>query len=366
MPKKKGSKLLYINNLRILLIVMIIMLHIAITYGAEGNWFYSDPVEDEATTILLTIFNAVVQAFALGFFFMISGYFTPGSYERKGPGKYLKDRFVRLGIPLVVYTLIINPIMIYILYVRLLHEPVSFWTFFSTGPLWFVEALLIFCIGYHIWRRYVPKKESKVKSPPNSLDIVRYIALLSFASFFVRILWPIGEGVSNFQFGFFPGYIFLFAIGTMAYRNQWFKNFEYSVGKKWLWRSIFGIPFFPIIGIIGGALEDISPFLGGLHWQSLAYSIWESFVGTGMIAGLFVVFRKRYNSQSNLTKKLSDNAYSVFIVHAPVIVFMSYSLVGIDIHPLMKLVLVSILGVGLCFFISHFFVRRLPYADRVL
>jgi hypothetical protein len=366
MSSNSGSKLLYVNNLRTLLITLIVILHIAITYGAEGDWIYNDPYEDTTTSIILTIFVAIVQAFALGFFFMISGYFTPGSYIRKGPRRYLKNRFVRLGIPLFIYFFLIHPIMSYILFIRFLGHSMEFSRFFSTGPLWFVEALLIFCICYHIWRRYIPEKESEIKPPPKNLDIIKYIILLSISSFVVRIFWPIGEGFSNLQFGFFPGYIGLFIIGTWAYKNRWFESFDYSVGRKWLWISILGIPLFPVIGFIGGAIEDLSPFLGGFHWQSLAYSTWEALVGTGLIAGLFVVFRKRFDSQTVFTKNLSDNAYSVFIIHAPVIVFLSYSISGVDIHPLSKFILISILGVGLCFILSHYLVRRLPYAKKVL
>jgi hypothetical protein len=366
MAQKNDLKLLYINNVRIVLIILIIMLHIAITYGAEGNWIYTDPVEDTTTSIVLTIFNAVVQSFALGFFFMISGYFTPGSYLRKGPSKYLKDRFIRLGVPLFIYFFIINPIMIYILYVRLLGSSVDIIDFFSTGPLWFVEALLIFCICYHIWRRYVPEKKAEIKPPPKHMDILKFALMLSVVNFIVRIWWPIGEDFSNLQFGFFPGYISLFIIGTWAYKNKWFDNFDYMVGKRWLWISVLGIPLFPIIGILGGAVEDTSPFLGGAHWQSAAYSTWEAFVGTGLIAGLFITFRKRFNSQTNVTKNLSENAYSVFIIHAPVIVFLSYSIREVDIHPLSKFALVAILGLSLCFVISHYVVRRIPYAKKVL
>ena len=42
----------------------------------------------------------------MGFFFLLAGYFTPASYERKGAGAFLTDRFVRLGIPLIMPTLI--------------------------------------------------------------------------------------------------------------------------------------------------------------------------------------------------------------------------------------------------------------------
>ena len=46
---------------------------------------------------------------------MISSYFTPGSYDRKGPGPYVLDRLKRLGIPLLFYIVVIDPLLSYVL-----------------------------------------------------------------------------------------------------------------------------------------------------------------------------------------------------------------------------------------------------------
>jgi glucan biosynthesis protein C len=368
MSQQSGPKLLYINNLRIVLITLIVMLHIAITYGAEGSWYYKEHTGDVLSAVLLTLFTAVVQSFVLGFFFMISGYFTLGSYFRKGARTYLKDRFTRLGIPLVIYFFGINPLIVYTLYIRSLGYSVPLQNFFGTGPLWFVQALLIFCFGYTFWKKLSPEKVSELKQqpPPQSRQILVFVLMLSLANFVVRIWWPIGESFSNLQFGFFPGYVSLFAIGIIASENKWFDSFADSVGMRWLKLAAPAIFLFPVIGVLGGALEDITPFLGGVHWQSLAYSLWEAFVGTGLIAGIFVLFRRKFDSQTRFTKNLSDNAYTVFIIHAPVIVFFSYAIRGLLIHPLLKFALVSVVGVSLCFAISHFIVRRIPYSDKVL
>ena len=366
MSQQSGPKLLYINNLRIVLIILIVMLHIAITYGAEGDWYYKEHTGDVLSAVLLTLFTAVVQSFVLGFFFMISGYFTPGSYSRKGARTYLRDRFIRLGIPLVVYFFIINPLIVYTLYVRSMGYSVPLQNFFETGPLWFLETLLIFCFCYTLWKKLSSEKRSELKQPPHSREILVFVLVLSLANFLVRIWWPIGESFSNLQFGFFPGYVSLFVIGIIAYKNKWFDNFTDSVGMRWLKLSVPAIFLFPVIGVMGGAIEDITPFLGGVHWQSLVYSMWEAFVGTGLIAGIFVVFRRKFNSQTSFTKNLSDNAYTVFIIHAPVIVFFSYAIRGLHIFPLVKFIFVSVLGVSLCFLISHFVVRRIPYSGKVL
>ena len=366
MSQQSRPQILYINNLRTLLITLIVMLHIAITYGAEGSWFYYEHTEDALSAVILTIFTAIVQSFVLGFFFMISGYFTPGSYARKGARTYLRDRFIRLGIPLVIFFFGINPLIVYTLYVWAMGQSVPLQDFFGSGPLWFVQALLIFCCGYTLWKLFLPGKAHEVKQPPKSRELLVFVLLLSLANFLVRIWWPIGTSFSNLQFGFFPGYISLFIVGIIAYNNKWFDTFSDFVGMRWFKFAVPAILLFPVVGVIGGALEDITPFIGGIHWQSLFYSAWEAFVGTGLIVGIFVSFRKKYNSQTRFTRNLSDNAYTVFIIHAPVIVFLSYAIRWLHIFPLMKFILVSVLGVSLCFLLSHFIVRRIPYSEKVL
>ena len=68
---------------------------------------------DLLTGLVLTWHNAVSQSFFMGCLFLISGYFTPGSYDRKGPRRFLLDRVVRLGIPMVLYDVAVHPLMIY-------------------------------------------------------------------------------------------------------------------------------------------------------------------------------------------------------------------------------------------------------------
>jgi len=105
-------RLFYIDNLRILLIVLVVLHHLAITYGAPGDWPYREGQPDMVASVVFALFGAINQAFIMGFFFMISGFFTPGSYDRKGGGPFLKDRLLRLGIPVLFYIVIIDPLVV--------------------------------------------------------------------------------------------------------------------------------------------------------------------------------------------------------------------------------------------------------------
>ena len=51
--------------------------------------------------------------FVMALFFLVAGLLTPGSLDRKGPGRFARDRLVRLGIPLAAFTLVLWPLMTY-------------------------------------------------------------------------------------------------------------------------------------------------------------------------------------------------------------------------------------------------------------
>lgn len=63
---------------------------------------------------------------------------------------------------------------------------------------------------------------------------------------------------------------------------------------------------------------------------------------------------------------MAANAYTVFIIHAPLIVALGYSFKGFSLHPLLKFVMVSLVGVPLCFLVSHYLTRRIPGASKIL
>src|ERR1700752_2185189 len=104
---------LYIDRLRSVMTAFVLLHHTAITYGAAGGWFYNELHPSAApSSILLTLFVATNQAYFMGFFFLLAGYFTSSSLERKGYGRFLADRFLRLGLPLLAFILLLAPVTV--------------------------------------------------------------------------------------------------------------------------------------------------------------------------------------------------------------------------------------------------------------
>ena len=132
-----GSRLLYLDNLRILLTLLVIFHHAAIAYGGSGSWAIKDPATDEISPIILTVFNAVNQSFFMSAFFLLAGYFTPRSLERKGSKNFIIDRLIRLGVPILVYTGLILNINEYIISAIVHGRPFQPVFEYNPGHLWF-------------------------------------------------------------------------------------------------------------------------------------------------------------------------------------------------------------------------------------
>lgn len=384
----KSSRLFFIDNLRVFLIILVVVFHLAITYGAAGSWYYQDPTKDTLTSVLLTILTATDQAFFMGLLFLISAYFTPGSYDRKGAGPFLRDRLLRLGIPLLIYDIVIDPFVAFIA----TGFQGSYWHFYASyllslrgigqGPVWFIEALLFFTVLYALWREFYNERSKSLArmttdAPsvdtacmhryPTYRDMLLYIVGLALVDFLIRLWLPIGWTFQllNFQFPFFPQYISMFVLGLIAHRRRWFTRIPDAMGKVWLWVAIIELVLFPVVAIAGGAINHLEYFAGGLHWQALFYALWEAIMCVAMCTGLLVLFRKRFHRQRSFGKFLSANAYTVYILHPLVIVGLAYGLHTVALYPLLKYGIAVMIAVPCCFALSAL-VRMIPYAKKIL
>ena len=109
--KKAISRLLFVDNWRLALVILMVVHHVAVIYGAGTPFYYLEPPwQDPWAFLTLLIFILINQSWFMGAFFLISGYFTPQSFDRNGAGPFLKHRLLRLGIPLVIFIFVLNPV----------------------------------------------------------------------------------------------------------------------------------------------------------------------------------------------------------------------------------------------------------------
>ena len=379
----QGKRLLFVDNLRILLICGVLVDHLAVTYGSVGSWMYRDPAApDLFTGVLLTTLNGILMACGMGLFFLLAGYFTPRSYDRKGGAAFVRDRIIRLGIPWLVYALLIQPLVVYIAQ----SLPGSFWSFYpiylhrvdriADGVIWFVELLLFFSLVYAAWRwltRHRTQTTARMGKLPGYLAIFGFIFALGLVTFVVRLWWSAGfqPGPFTVPLGYLPQYISLYVLGIVASRRNWFFKLTPRMARVWslivlIVTLIFAsLVTLPMLQRTSGPQQTNLPIAGGFQWLSLCYALWESFVVVGLGIGLIVLFRERWNHQGRLAKELAADVYTVYLIHPLVLVGFAYAFSVVALYPLLKWGMAVLITIPLCFLISSG-IRRIPLVNRVV
>lgn len=372
-------RLVFIDNLRILLILLVIAHHVGQAYGATGGWWAYQNTE---RVPWLGLFFTVNRSFFMSLFFLISGYFMPSAFDHKGSRRFLTERFRRFGLPLLVFFLLIIPLEHYAYFLNFRpYEPLAFadyyrdyyfglgpkpadwsgpaWPEMNFGHLWFIEHLLVFALGYALLRklRKPPAPPQRDAPLPGHRQILLFTLAIALMSAVVRIWYPIDRwiaflGFIQVAFADVPRDLGWFAIGVIAYRRNWFLRFETRTGMVWL-----------AIGLSMAALCYILAPLNLFPWE--IYPIWESLLCSGLCIGLPVLFRERLNIQNRLAKTLAENTYGVYLLHVPVVVALQYGLGGLGLGPMVKFILVFALAAPLTFSLSAV-LRRLPGGKAIL
>jgi hypothetical protein len=356
-------------------------------YGASSPFYYVEPpFTNPLAFLVLLVFALVNQSWFMGAFFLLAGYFTPGSFDRKGSGTFFKDRLIRFGLPLIIYTFVINPVTelgMFLMPPEMtgITNPLT-WNVFQAmypgliglGPLWFVAILLIFTLGYGIWRILAKKETSQTSSKetkPTYLGIVIFILGLAAVTFLLRKTIPLGKTVSEFPtLAYLPQYLSFFVVGIVAYRRNWFRNLSVSMGWAGFVAALaVSIMLFPLAfsgKMFSMELTDmLGNAMGNGHWQSAVYVLWDSIFAVGICLGLITFFRQAFNREGKLSRILAQQSYAVYILHILVILLIAYLLRGIVLGNLLKFGLAAVIVVPTCFVVAYF-VHKIPFASRVL
>lgn len=367
----KSDRLFYIDNLRIFLISLVVLHHLAITYGAPGSWYYNESAVGLPEILPMSMFVASNQSFFMGFFFFISAFFIMPSLNQKGVKQFVADRATRLGLPLFFFSFLLSPLTVFIHHRIVENKPEPFWQYLqhgwgvNVGPLWFVEALILFSALFLLFHRRLAAIKMQF---PGTAKILLFALFTGLLQFVIRIWLPVGWSMpyTGFQFPFFVQYIFLFVLGVVAYQNNWADAFTLQLGRRWfLFAQVMIFIGFPLLFLKGGDEQaGVAPFMGGFTPQSIGYSLWEQVTGISLMLGLAGLFKHLFNHQSTFAHRLSESAFGVFVFHTPVIVALSAVLSGWHINPLLKFVALSGPALVLCFGVA-WLIKQLPGLKKI-
>ncbi len=385
---KKLDRIDYVDAVRVILILLVVAHH------SVESYVTAHPPEvplPDPPVVRGAVFLWVNAAFFMGLFFFLAGYFTPGAFDRKGLATFLSDRLLRLGVPLVLGTLLIVPLAGWS-HIALdpTLPPVSYWTyltqdFFGHGPkpgywppsdrwpafnfghLWFLEHLLIYAVLYAAVRMIMPPDDGRLwPSPPSHLAIATYAVLLAAATFIVRIWYPQNRWIAFLHFiqmepAHLPQYASLFVIGLVAGPRRWLETMPRRRGLVWL---AIGTGLALLAYVLAATTMPTGPATDDASRQWRVCTV-EAFICTGMCVGLPVLSRELALGAGRVWQALARNVFAIYVFHFPFVLLAQWVLIDAPVPKLMRLFVTVIAAILGTFAFTNGIVLRLPLARRI-
>jgi glucans biosynthesis protein C len=367
-----ATRLLFIDNIRWSMIILVLSMHACDTYSPFGNWYYVDRQQAGlGTKLFFGVYQSFLQAFFMAVLFFIAGYFSAAAYDRKGFAPFVRDRFIRLGLPTLLYMFAIGPLTQYFLsgtwgtggfaHQWLVHLRDGEWLS-ETGPMWFCAALLIFSVLYGLVRLtgwLEPRVELR---GDHWAGVAVFIAVMAAATFVVRIGVSEGASVLNVHPGDFPQYVLMYAAGAFGYRGNWLAGLadRFCLGLATVALSL-SVPLFAALILLGGGLNgDTASYAGGFNPVSAGKCLWEALVCVGMGLLMLAAYRRHFNAQGPLARWLSDNAFGVYLIHPPILIAGAILLHDVTLNAIAKAALLTAVAAVGSFAFSSLVLRKSP------
>jgi hypothetical protein len=377
-----SRRLVYVDNLKVVLIAAIIAGHAIGGYTSMELWSYADVREVTLSPVTEAVLLAVVMPFALfmiPLLFLIAGLLTPPSLDDKGTGVYVRDRLVRLGVPFAVFCLLVWPAALYALYRPLGNAPGSYLAelvgtseeSLDTGYLWFVGDLLLFSLAYAAWVRLRRgRSRPRRRADLGTRDLLAVAAAVGVTTFLVRLVFPFAsERFVDLNWYQWPECVALFAIGVATARSGWLTAVPERLRRHSRTATLVaagGFAGFVAWGAVSGGLAG-DTWAGGWHVEALLFSALEGTLAVFGPVWLLAAAQRRLDRPLRWAGPVvGRSAYGAFIVQGLVLIGLAIALRPLPLAAEVKALVVAAGGVAGSFWIARLLITRIPGMARVL
>ncbi|MDI9258156.1 acyltransferase [Flavobacterium sedimenticola] len=337
------SRINYIDNIKIAITFLVVAHHAGQPYGNTGGvWL----LEDTPKLEWLSSFFFINAAYMMGFFFFVSGYFMYFSVARKSTAVFLKDRFRRLGIPLLFFMFVVFVPLSYMmadtrenyfvfLYDTYFHKPPL-----AVGHLWFVASLLAYTFIFMALKKPLLKSRELVWQPWYPLVFIMVLAAVNYG---VRLKYPIDHWETwliPIEVAHLPQYLSLFLLGVVANKNNWLEQLQPKTG--WVYFAV-GVSLFCI-------RETLNEWVS----EAMAEPLVETFLCVGIIMGSLVGFKKWGNSTHAVVQFFSNCSYGIYLFHVLLVIAFQLLFQGMGMPTLLKFIAVTLLGITSAAVLTNF------------
>jgi hypothetical protein len=316
--------------------------------------------------------------------FFIAAYFVLPSLIKRDQKTFLKDKFIRIGIPWIVGVLFVSPSAGYLAYYSR-HIPMSLFKFwvadfwgarYTQSFYWFLGILFLFFIlislayrlSHGLW------SEPRRISHPSWKMLAAFWAITTLGLFILREFgvnddWSTRWYLFVFQPWRMPLYVGYFILGLIAYRNGWFAA-EGFKPRLVPWSVLWAFSgWLYLCGRAGGGrlkfvkiihMVDRSPVILNAENAILFNTICLSSL---MVGAAF--FQRYVNGAGRFQKSLADSSYGIYCVHPLILYPLAYFFVSLSLSLYVKATVVFWLTLFLSWIVSALVLRKAPILNRI-
>lgn len=327
-------RLHYMDNLRAIAMLAGVFFHGALAYSPMLHSLW--PAADAKQSPIVDFVVWFTHLFRMPLFFIIAGFFVAYLVQKRGMGGMLKNRALRILLPLIIFLplclwAVIAPLLSAVENVQskspVMEMIVTAMANPGTPPpppttmhLWFLYNLVFFCIftwvlQYVNWqwlRAYFNQL-----SPVNFLALFPLLLLPALLSITAPLPAPESFFPQLWSFGFFG---LFFALGYWVFSTENFiDRFKSTAFILMLMSVVLYVIFYGLIPK-QFTIEPSSLFT----WKKIVVSLCEAYISVWMSVACLVWGKTYLNIHHRFMRFMSDSSYWIYIIHLPLIFALQY------------------------------------------
>lgn len=358
----------YMDNLRALAMLTGVVFHAALAYSVLAHPLW--PTADRGHSLLIDAFAWFFHLFRMPLFFVVAGFFAALLVQKRGMGGMLKNRFMRIILPLLVFWPLVYFSMSWLIRDAIadvqnlspLLQMIKPWLDNPRAPtapptlvhLWFLPYVMCFCILVWVastleWHQYLSGLVAWFDALTPMKKVCLVPLVLMPALFAVPAPFPAPES-------FFPQWWALLFYGT--YFLIGFRLFHQA-------RSIDQLrPYAPrllMLSLLAYALFFFFLQTKGASKPDLilqaTFVLLQAYTGYWMTLVCIIFGQRWLDAHHGFLRYVADASYWVYLIHLPLIFAIQIPLMDVNLHWSVKLSLSLCATLGIAFITYHLFVR---------
>jgi len=347
---KAAERLHYWDTVRGFLMVLGVPYHAALIYNPGANWSVASP----QTSMALGAFSDTVHVIRMPAFYVVAGFFAALLLQRRDARTWLKGRFIKLGLPLLVCIVTLNPLQAvmstigHIIIGGDAAQEANYTLNQMSGPsalwirhLWFLTVLLYYCMIASVAVIIFPRlKNWEFSQEIGKLGVRKYLFVVAVAisayqvvSQYLIVRSGLQSGIEKDILDIPKAFAFApyFALGFIAERSR--HVLQYSASDRWI-TGFLGVLFL----ILTLVFQDRGP-----HSIVVVSATLCSITSTLAIVGIAQV---HFNRGSDWVRRLVGASFVIYLFHMPIVTLFGTLFISVDLPPVLEWLMITALALA--------------------